>query len=174
MSRRSPVRGELLKEGYDRPSGSGVSARSRDVAPDPSGGQDTQRKGFPLERALQLRVCRVMRIGAPGEPRRWLGQDGARRKDPRKLPRAIIEPDDHFGRREHLLALPQQILIAVAIEVAHRQRSQDGRHGVDREDEHGTGVTERDFHIGVSPAGREGQGIDDSVVIKVDLSWHAL
>ena len=127
-----------------------------------------------MERALQLRVCRVVGIGAPGEPRRWLDQDGARRKDPSKLSRAIIEPDDHFGRREHLLALPQQILIAVAIEVAHRQRSQDGRHGVDREDEHGTGVTERDFHIGVSPTGREGQGILDTVVIKVEPSWSDL
>jgi hypothetical protein len=50
-----------------------------------------------------------------------LGQDGARRKDPSKLSCAIIEPDDHFRGCQHLHALPQQILIAIAIEVAHRQ-----------------------------------------------------
>jgi hypothetical protein len=69
-----------------------------------------------------------------------------------------------------LYALPQQILIAVAIEVAHRQRSRHRRHGVNREYEHGTGGAERDFHIGVSTTGREGQGIFDTVVIKVDPS----
>jgi hypothetical protein len=90
------------------------------------------------------------------------------------LSRAIIEPDDHFRRREHLLTLPQQVLIAVAIQVTHRQRSQDGRHRVDREYEHGPGITEGDFHIGMSPTGSEGQGIYDSVVIKVNLGWSEL